>query len=250
MSNPDPNQLPDGWPATAYIDGWLATTVSGYYYDRFHNAATEFDPEVIAADILDIYERFDDGYFVPRAVLIEFGRPSTDLQGFVDRSGVILMGGLLTTEHRTELLRLYPDTQELEVDGPTAAAVRQQVKRNIASDSMQCCRHIEVLAAEFTDLPVFGRERQDRRPPAYLDGLDSGYSLTLSSNGRPLEASLSLSIKRGQYGVEDLAGTKRIQATIAGIVETMPAFEVRRPSNLFHRPMGRSCTTDEHEVAP
>jgi hypothetical protein len=230
------NRSPTAWPAAAYIDPWISIDIDAYYYREFLEleSAVSYDPKKVASDMLDALTCLLDGFFLPRAITFSIGDVSDDLTRLHDVKHSIVVDHRLIAECGQKIQsRLSPSTQWIEVESLDAATIREAVQSKVISKSdeapARAVHSIKVMAAQFTDLPSGHLEKEDLEPKIHIDELSSGYTVTIQTDGRPLEFSLSIWVQRGHFGVKGLSGTERLQDRIRTILASNPLLDETQP---------------------
>jgi hypothetical protein len=171
---------------------------------------------------------------VPRAVKLWFADLKPD-QGRFEHpcSPVVVIDRRLSPEHRSAAIQGLRDPEAVDVDDLTPTVLREIIDTNVATatenELARACDTIRVAAAEFNDLPppTLPNPRYSNR--IYLDGPEAGFFLRIGDGTWPHGFHIEIHAHRGLYGVENMPGTKRLQAQIEKILETMSNFEVDQP---------------------
>lgn len=225
-----PYGRPDGWPASAHLDPAIWADLTGYYYEALDPGNT-YDPVAICEDVLEIYRLFCDAFFIPHAVALSFGEPSADLIDMRTTTWSVIFDETLTPPQREWVEKRANDGSVRCIERLTIRNVDKLVRETVRAETegqpATAFRSLHVLAAEFSDLPapmtsVFGDNH-----PIYVDGVDAGFRLDISAH-RPLEVHVSLTALRGQYSVNGMPGTRRLEAAIENLQQRLPNFELDR----------------------
>jgi hypothetical protein len=224
----DPNT---DWPTLAYIDSHLPIVLAGSYL-QFLEPGVRYDPELIATDMLAILGTFVDDEYIPRAVALEFAEVAEGLDHFSDSNVVLVADERIGNEG----LRQITDDMAPDVDVLLLEQLAIEEIGKILNDRLTtgqgtrrsvACRGIEVRASDFVDLAQPSDRKGEAVDAIYVDDIEAGFTFEVRSQD-PLHCSLSVTVLRGIYGVEGMSGSRRLQANVSSILETMPNYEVRR----------------------